>query len=337
MNRKQKLLDGLNLPQLTGIEIGPLFRPVVSKSEGDVIYIDHANTESIRKKYQTDPTVDIASIVEIDAVWGTQTLLECLDGRRVDYVVASHVIEHVPDLITWLEELRSVLKQNGELRLAVPDKRFTFDLIRRETELCDVLSAHIAHARIPQPICILDHLLNVCRVDAKLAWDEPLDASSVERHHRLVDAIPPARDAFQNGTYHDVHCWTFTPHSFAKLFEDLARVGLLHFSCESFFDTERYEIEFFVILKASDDQEHVARSWANMKNAVEAFVPREVAPNGEHVADALTSAELRNATLSRELEVAHLMIRDLKESTSWRLTEPIRSLVSALRRMRLGA
>lgn len=336
MNRKQKLLDGLNLPQLTGIEIGPLFRPVVRKSEGDVIYIDHADTESIRKKYQNDPSVDTTTIVEIDAVWGTQTLLECLNGRRVDYAVASHVIEHVPDLITWLEELRSVLKQKGELRLAIPDKRFTFDLIRRETALCDVLSANIALARVPQPICILDHLLNVCRVDAKLAWDLALDASSIERCHKLIDAIPPARDAFQNGTYHDVHCWTFTPHSFAKLFENLARVGLLHFSCESFFDTERYEIEFFVTLKASGDQEQIAHSWANMKNALSAFVPRGVEPGGELVADALALVQSRNVELSRELDAAHRIIRDIKESTSWKLTEPMRALVSALRRMRLG-
>lgn len=70
MNRKQKLLDGLELPRLDGLEIGPLFRPVVTKSEGNVIYVDNADTESIRNKYRNDSSVDVASIVEIDAVWG---------------------------------------------------------------------------------------------------------------------------------------------------------------------------------------------------------------------------------------------------------------------------
>lgn len=250
--------------------------------------------------------------------------------------MASHLIEHVPDLITWLEELRSVLNENGEVRLAIPDKRFTFDFIRRETELCDVLSAYVANARVPQPICILDHLLNVCRVDTKLAWDVALDESCVDRHHLVVDAIPPARDAFLNGTYHDVHCWTFTPHSFAKLFEALARVGLVHFVCERFFDTERYELEFFVTLTASNDRDQIVSSWSNMKNAVTASSSRGAGANGHLAAHIQTFERSRVVELSRELAAARQTINDLKESTSWKLTEPLRSLVSTLRRRRAG-
>ncbi|AXL52871.1 hypothetical protein DSC91_006061 [Paraburkholderia caffeinilytica] len=333
MNRKQKLLDGLNLKQLTGMEIGPLFRPVVTKSEGNVIYIDHADSESLRNKYRNDPAVDIAEIVDIDAVWGTRTLRECLKSRTVDYVIASHVIEHVPDLITWLEELHSILKRQGELRLAVPDKRFTFDLIRRETELCDVLSAYIAHARVPQPICILDHLLNVSHVDARRAWDTELNAESVERCHSFADAISPARDAFQNGTYHDVHCWTFTPRSFASLFESLTLTGLVHFACANFFDTERYEIEFFVTLKASDDQQQIVDSWTAMKSAAKTSVPRNSVPSDEALAGLLDFERSRNLALSRKLEAAHQAIQELRNSTSWKITGPLRSLVSTLRRI----
>ncbi|MFM0273733.1 methyltransferase domain-containing protein [Paraburkholderia aspalathi] len=337
MNRKQKLLDGLNLKQLTGMEIGPLFRPVVTKSEGDVIYIDHADSNTLRNKYRNDPGVDITAIVDIDAVWGARTLRECLKNRTVDYVIASHVIEHVPDLITWLEELHSILKRQGELRLAIPDKRFTFDLIRRETELCDVLNAYIAHARVPQPICILDHLLNVSHVDPRRAWDTQLDAESVERYHSFADAIPPARDAFQNGAYHDVHCWTFTPRSFASLLESLAACGLVHFACENFFDTERYEIEFFVTLKASDDQQQAVDSWAAMKSATNSAMPKNSASSDEALAGLLDFERSRNLALSRKLEVAHQTIQDLRDSTSWRVTGPLRSLGSMVRRIRQRA
>jgi hypothetical protein len=31
-----------------------------------------------------------------------------------------------------------------------------------------------------------------------------------------------ARDVLENGTYHDTHCWVFTPRSFGSLFERLA-------------------------------------------------------------------------------------------------------------------
>lgn len=136
LGRREKIIGGLNLKCMDGIEIGPLCRPVVTKEESRVIYVDHADADELRKKYAKQPTVDITQIVDIDAVWGGATLRQAVGhGFNVDYVVASHVIEHVPDLIGWLEELSSVLRDGGEVKLAVPDKRFTFDYLRREVSL----------------------------------------------------------------------------------------------------------------------------------------------------------------------------------------------------------
>jgi hypothetical protein len=101
MGRIEKLRFGLDFGSMTGIEIGPSFRPVVAKNEGDVIYVDHLDTELLKAKYADDPNVDTCKIVSVDAVWGSQTLLQGV-GRRVDYVIASHVAEHVPDLVGWL-------------------------------------------------------------------------------------------------------------------------------------------------------------------------------------------------------------------------------------------
>jgi predicted SAM-dependent methyltransferase len=81
----------------------------------------------------------------------------------VDYAVASHVVEHVPDLIDWLTEIASVLRSTGELRLIVPDKRFLFDIFRRETSLADVLLSYINNARDAQPHSMLDITLGVVK------------------------------------------------------------------------------------------------------------------------------------------------------------------------------
>ena len=51
----------------------------------------------LRLRYANDPHVDVTQIVEIDAVWGEKTILDALDDKLVDYIIASHVIEHVPD------------------------------------------------------------------------------------------------------------------------------------------------------------------------------------------------------------------------------------------------
>jgi SAM-dependent methyltransferase len=215
MDRRGKLLFGLNLRNTMGLEIGALDRPIATGAQGHVIYVDHADTDSLRRKYANDPNVNVAKIVNVDAVWGGQTLQECLGpGKKVDYIVASHVIEHVPDLIGWLEELRSILKPNGELRLAVPDRRFTFDFFRQETRLCDILHAYLVRARVPTPMTVLDHVLNACTVNYVDILRSGGETANVLTEDLVRDALQMARGALECGAYHDVHCWVLgTPRA----------------------------------------------------------------------------------------------------------------------------
>ena len=129
--RLRLMLGDLSLATSRGLEIGALHKPLVSRQASDVRYVDYATTEELRAN-QFDPAVTLSDIVEVDIVWGGQPLPQ-LVGEPVDYVVASHVIEHVPDLIGWLHELHGVLKPGGVLGLAFPDKRFTFDRLRHDT------------------------------------------------------------------------------------------------------------------------------------------------------------------------------------------------------------
>jgi hypothetical protein len=200
----------------------------------------------------------------VDAVWGEKTMLDSIGGRHVDYIIGSHVVEHVPDLITWLKELHSVLLTGGEVRLAVPDKRYTFDWLRAETRLCDILSAYVVRARVPQPREIIDFCVNKTDIDVVAAWQGRINPDELPRSFTFEGAICLARDAMNNGTYHDVHCWVFTPHSFAGLCLELAKVDLLDFSCKSFHVTERNQFEFFVALGKSDDRQEIIRSWGGM-------------------------------------------------------------------------
>ncbi|WP_175153402.1 class I SAM-dependent methyltransferase [Paraburkholderia ultramafica] len=148
--------------------------------------------------------------VDVDAVWGTQPLSACI-GQHVDYVLASHVIEHVTDVIAWLDEIRSVLNTGGTLRLAIPDRRFTFDYRRKETQLHELLNANLVKARAPLPICILDHMMNVCQLHTGRAWEGNLCEEDLKPFHDMQTALSTAINALRYGTYHDVHCWVFTP------------------------------------------------------------------------------------------------------------------------------
>jgi SAM-dependent methyltransferase len=56
------------------------------------------------------------------------------DGSQ-DFVIANHFLEHSEDPIGALLNMFRVLRSGGILYLAVPDKRFTFDLKRPTTPL----------------------------------------------------------------------------------------------------------------------------------------------------------------------------------------------------------
>ena len=70
-----------------------------------------------------------------------------------------------------------------------------------------------------------------------------------------------ARDAEFNGAYHDVHCWVFTPQSFAALCCELAGHGVMHFECEWIDDTRRNELEFLTSLKPARSAALALQSW----------------------------------------------------------------------------
>ena len=270
--RREKILGGLDLSRMVGAEIGPLHNALVSKTESPrVIYIDHCDTETLRKTWAPDPNVDVSKL-HVDAVWGELTLKEAIAqydpgvaAEGLDYVVASHVIEHVPDMITWLHEIEAILKPQRELRLAVPDRRYTFDYLRRTSDLASVLYAYLCRARVPSALCILDFTLNMAPVDCADAWHSRIDESRLTKRYDFESCIGLADDARLNGAYHDVHCWVFTPASFAELCAELSKRKLLNFRCGEFHDTSKNEFEFFVTLQRSTDEVANAKSWLDMK------------------------------------------------------------------------
>lgn len=181
--RRDKILAGLDLPSLAGVEIGALTRPLVAKSEGNIFYVDHAGTNTLKDQYRLHHWVDTTQIVDVEGIWGNNSLQDCIGpGRKVDYVVASHVIEHTPDMITWLGEIRAILVPNGTLRLAIPDRRYTFDYLRFETRVHDVLDAYLQRTRTPLPRLVIEHHSLLRQVDAKAAWDGTLNRSDLERY-----------------------------------------------------------------------------------------------------------------------------------------------------------
>src|SRR5262249_56712490 len=103
-DRRQRILAPLGDLTGTGLEIGALHHPIIDRSVTDasVLYVDHADTAAVHAKYADD--AEVGEIVDVDVVWNAGTLASALGDRdRVDWVIASHVLEHVPNLVAWLD------------------------------------------------------------------------------------------------------------------------------------------------------------------------------------------------------------------------------------------
>lgn len=259
MDRKKHLLARINPGTQHGLEIGALCNPIVPPGAGHIEYVDHLPTEELRKKYATDPNVDVARIVTVNYVWGECTLPEVVGDRRFDYVIASHVVEHVPDPIGWLREIAAVLSPGGMLSLAIPDKRWTFDCRREVTSVSEMIESYFEHRRRPTIRHCVEQFGEAAKVpgavsaadlwQGKVSFDQiPLMTPGLLEH--LGEAgMRSYFDAFRSGTYLDAHCSVFTPFSFVRILAVLARLRLLDYRVAYFQQTCVNDIEFFVTLE----------------------------------------------------------------------------------------
>jgi hypothetical protein len=86
-------------PKKRILEIGPLNKPNIKKStDTNIFYSDIRTTEGVKNYYKNDKSIPIDEIVEIDFVIGKSGYSESLkDIEKFDYVIATHVIEHIPN------------------------------------------------------------------------------------------------------------------------------------------------------------------------------------------------------------------------------------------------
>lgn len=263
VQRRERLLAGLDLSCGRGIEFGPLASPLVQKAEGNVLYVDHVGREALIAKYADDPAVNADCIVEVDVLWDERPLQDCLPGEDgYAYAVASHVIEHVPDFVGWLQEVADVLRPGGLVVLAVPDKRYTFDRFRRLSSLSELIDAYLRRSRRPTPGQLFDQAAFGTQLEAITAWMVPTLPERPARMPDLGHALDYARDAARDGRYVDVHCWVFTPTSFLQAMAALVDLGLLSFRCAAFSDTQPFENEMMLLLEKVDTSLPAAKAEA---------------------------------------------------------------------------
>lgn len=224
-----------------GLELGPSHRPVAAKRNGyNVRVLDHLNREQLIAKYEQHG-VDLNAIEEVDYVWNGEPYRQLVgDGVYFDWIVASHLIEHTPDMISFLLDCAEIVTDDGFVALTVPDKRYCFDRYRPRTSLASIIDAHQSNRKIHSVGTAAEYFLNVVSRGGHIAWDPTHDGQ-----YAFVHTSEEARNAMQviaeQGAYLDLHAWVFTPSSFRLVIEDLYILGLSPFRESSFKNTTGHE------------------------------------------------------------------------------------------------
>lgn len=245
MDRNEKILYHINKNGY-GVEIGPSHRPIAPKRDGYKVHIiDHMTREQLIEKYK-EHNVSLENIEDVDYVWTGESYIN-LTGRSkfYDWIIASHVIEHTPDLIGFLNDCDSIMKDEGVLSLVVPDSRYCFDYFRPITGISKIIDAHFNKHTIHTPGSVIEFVLNVVSKSGQTAWYSNFNGK-YSFIHSLNDVRMGIDSVVNNKAYHDVHAWCFTPHSFRLMIYDLYCIGLIPFKEISFFPTT--DCEFYITL-----------------------------------------------------------------------------------------
>jgi SAM-dependent methyltransferase len=167
-----------------GLELGPGHVPFPLPVIGATVrYVDRWEPDTNQALFPElgeaeFPRPDVVADLDRDG-------LHSFADANADFVVASHVLEHVADPLGILDEIHRVLRVGGIAILLVPDRRTTFDANRSPTPLDHLVAEHAAGVTEVSD----EHIVEFVRA---VSGEEP-SARDIELHRQR--------------SIH-VHCWT---------------------------------------------------------------------------------------------------------------------------------
>ena len=122
-----------------GIEIGGLHSRL--QVDAKVKNLDYLDTKTLKEQYKNDKNINLNDLWEVDIVSLAWDLSE-IESNSLDFVMSSHVLEHLPNPGVAIQEWIRAVKPGGTVFFIVPDMRFTFDKDRSLTDIDILLEKH---------------------------------------------------------------------------------------------------------------------------------------------------------------------------------------------------
>ncbi len=256
MGRVSRMLKYIH-KNMTGIEIGPACFPICSKMDGWNVYVvDYATEAELVERYKSlkeaGESVKLERIEAVDFVWRDGKLSDLLKQGgvdKVDFILASHVIEQMPCLISFFQSADELLKEDGIISLAIPDKRREFDFLKPISTTADAIDAYLDHrTRHTARTAFLAYFYECVNI-SNGNWRGIPRIRDVS----FRNDFGKAKDLFNNlaasesSAYSDFHAWVFTPASFELILFELNALGYINF--EQVESSKTRGCEFFTHLK----------------------------------------------------------------------------------------
>jgi|LakMenEpi03Aug12_release.lakeMendotaPanAssembly.Ray.scaffolds.fasta_scaffold307460_2 hypothetical protein len=246
------------------LEIGPLAFPCMPVNQMNVHTVDYFSKEELKENYKNDPNVDINKICNVTYVLKDKIKYKDVIPTIFDFCFSSHNIEHVPCLITFLNNVSSILKNNSYFFLCIPDYRYCFDHFRNPSNIFEILDSYYNNQDKPSPVSHLESKYLTCHNNSTKHWEVFQNSykntfvnvneskqflSSQTR--KIINEIEDIKKLYNKckNEYLDSHCWKFTPFIFRNIIDILFQTGFIELKIEKIYKTLKGSNEFYVILK----------------------------------------------------------------------------------------
>lgn len=179
----------------SGVELGPGHQPFPVPFDGvKVTYVDRWLPDQNRHLFPElgdaeYPVPDIVANLDVDK-------LRALDDDSQDFVIASHILEHLADPIGMVDEIHRVLRPGGVALILLPDRRRTFDRHRHPTSLWHLVAEFEAEVTEVDD----EHIVEFIRGTQPEAEVAAFDEADPTERTKLIDL-------HRERSIH-VHCWT---------------------------------------------------------------------------------------------------------------------------------
>jgi hypothetical protein len=215
--------------------------------------------------YKNDPSIDIENICKVDyPIKGNLKYNEVIN-EKFNYCVSSHNIEHSPCIVTFLQNISSVLEYGGLIFLAIPDYRYCFDHYRKPSDIFEVLEKYYNKNIKPRSYERLEGKFNKTHNDSNKHWEtiKKTYQNSFQKindeysflnnqKENIINSIEYIKNIIETdkeSEYIDTHCWKLTPFFFHYLIEILFKTQIIDLYVERIYKTLAGSHEFYVILK----------------------------------------------------------------------------------------